>query len=627
MRRTLLTRVLAMWLAAFSAVALAHAETHEARDVSVRLFSTAPARGVELASASAAVRLCGSCAAEVLRSPVGISVSGDGAHLTAGGRTTDRVSAEGDVRITVEDGRSAHVAGRWSLSAAQDGLHIVVEVPSERYVMAVLQAEAAADEPAESLKALAVVVRSFAMQNPQRHGIEGLCDSTHCQALRFDAVPARVRAAVEATAGETLWFGAGSPRQVSAYFTQACGGTSEDAAALWGGERSPWLPTHPDPFCVRQPALWHAEFGLEQVRSALAGEGVPVPPLLAGVRVAQRDASGRVVRLALVSKEGDRAANEAGGNAPPGVEQRWSAGSAGRGSLAVSAAIFRFALNRAFGWNQLRSDAYRVGLKGGRLLFEGRGYGHGVGLCQAGARAAAQEGRSYRQILQFYFPGTSVRVLPGDTGWATRQANGWTLRATSLGNEWVSAGNAAWARARATFPVEHADMPLLTVFPTTELFRQGTGEPGWELAATRGTAVMLQPYAVIVRSSCQATFPTRAPGHPPARPGPGIDQSCVESLLLHELLHALVESEATARAPLWLREGLVEVLAGERCGRAIAGVADVDAALQRAGSMAESQRAHAAACMIVQRAVARYGLPSVRGWLRGGVPALVDAGQ
>lgn len=175
-------------------------------DVTVRLFSTRAVQTVELAGPGARVRLCAACAAQALQAPVVVSVA-DGGRVRVAGKVVARLFADGEVKATTSDGRVAQVAGRWSVAGSRDGLQVLVQAPSERYVMAVLQAEAAADEPAESLKALAVVARSFAMRNPHRHGEEGLCDSTHCQALRFGAAAARVREAVEATSGETLWFG------------------------------------------------------------------------------------------------------------------------------------------------------------------------------------------------------------------------------------------------------------------------------------------------------------------------------------------------------------------------------------------------------------------------------------
>ena len=100
-----------------------------------------------------------------------------------------------------------------------------------------------------------------------------------------------------------------------------------------------------------------------------------------------------------------------------------------------------------------------------------------------------------------------------------------------------------------------------------------------------------------------------------------------QRVLLHEMLHALVESEAGARTPLWLREGLVEVLAGEagrsgRDDRALvkASVDAMERSLRAPASWEDARRAHAAARQRVSRMVARYGMGTVRRWLAAGVP-------
>ncbi len=52
--------------------------------------------------------------------------------------------------------------------------------------------------------------------------------------------------------------------------------------------------------------------------------------------------------------------------------------------------------------------------RAGDVVLEGRGYGHGKGLSQYGARAAAQQGRSHTEILDFYYPGTQRGRVEGD---------------------------------------------------------------------------------------------------------------------------------------------------------------------------------------------------------------------
>ena len=56
----------------------------------------------------------------------------------------------------------------------------------------------------------------------------------------------------------------------------------------------------------------------------------------------------------------------------------------------------------------LRSSYFSVIDKGSNILFQGRGYGHGVGLCQDGAMEMAIEGKSFEQIIHFYFTGVSI---------------------------------------------------------------------------------------------------------------------------------------------------------------------------------------------------------------------------
>ncbi len=148
-------------------------------------------------------------------------------------------------------------AGRWTITWQPDGLRILLTLPSENYVIAALSGEAAPDEPMASLKAMAISMRTFALVNANRHQAEGfgLCDSTHCQALRLGKARPEVERAVRETAGETLWSGG---QRAHIYYTQHCGGMSEPAAAVWPAEQAAYLPgNHADPYCLRRsPAAW-----------------------------------------------------------------------------------------------------------------------------------------------------------------------------------------------------------------------------------------------------------------------------------------------------------------------------------------------------------------------------------
>ena len=148
------------------------------------------------------------------------------------------------------------------------------------------------------------------------------------------------------------------------------------------------------------------------------------------------------------------------------------------------------------------------------------------------------------------------------------------------------------------------ETPEIVFAPSTEVFRQMTTQPGWALASTKGSTIVLQPQAVLHAQGRDAS-----------------------ATLLHEMLHVLVEAESSERAPLWLREGLVEALAQEdvrplRVAPASAvSLNTIEKTLSHPDSLQSSERAHRAAAATVQMLIARYGLPTVRGWLSSGVPA------
>ena len=562
---------LALFCATLPALA-APAADGGGRDVSVALFSTRALHAVTLAplGPDAWTATCAVCAHTPLPAP--LHWHGP-AELFAGGTLRITDDAAGEARAA---------SGLWHLRAHDHDLDVVLTLPSERYVAAVLNAEAGPNEPSQSLRALAVLARTYALNGTHYTPAPGhlpadLCDSTACQALRLDATPLSVDDAARATAGETLWFG---QRRAEVFFSQSCGGTTEDAGALWPSLRGlPYLRSHTDPYCLRRDsAAWHAEVPLAKLAAIAQAEGWHLPANIVAAQVSQRSASHRALRIVFTGSSGATAV--------------------------VAASALRFGIGRALGWDTVRSDAYDLGVRNGALLFDGRGHGHGVGLCQAGATEMATEGKSAREILAFYFPGTAVRIAPTDEGWQQTQAGPLTLRSAHvLAASRIAAVQQTWTDAQRRFPPRRALAPEIVYAPTTEVFRQLTALPGWALAGTRGTTIVLQPEAIL-QANCRHASAT----------------------LLHELLHVLVEAEATDRAPLWLREGLVEALAGESSSAAATLPASgIDAALQHAASLAESQRAHRAAAARVHALLERYGLSTVRGWLSTGVPAGVLA--
>jgi stage II sporulation protein D len=567
--------VMGVWGLLSAGSAMSESPSVSAMQVTVHLFSVREVQKMTMVSLGGGswMRTCAQCPKQPIAAPVQLE-NGKGAVKLASGATSRQVELSGAF-VVKADGyeRVINAAGIWSIASTQGGLLVLLSLPSERYVVAALNGETSPDEPMESLKAMAVTMRTFALVNSDRHIAEGfgLCDSTHCQALRFETPRLEVERAVKETAGETLW---SENRRAHIYFTQNCGGVTEAASNVWPGEQAKYLASHQDPYCLRRSsAAWNAQVSLDQLSKIFQHEGWRTPASLNDVRIVDRTASGRV-RLLEVSGSGSHAP--------------------------VSASSFRFAVNRALGWNQLRSDWYSVKVLQGVLHVEGKGYGHGVGLCQAGAYEMATEGHDFREILSDYFPGTVARVAASDSGWKSYQGAGLTLLSVAPAASLLAQANAAWTRANSVFPVNASLHPRVYALPTTELFRQTTSEPGWTLASTRGSEVYLQPSPILEKNGRSY------------------------KVLLHEFLHVLIEHEATSEAPLWLREGLAEALSeGEGNEREPApklSLVELEAALAHPVDSAASQHAHVAAGQMTSRLVKRYGLATVKTWLRNGIP-------
>lgn len=543
--------------------------------VTIRIFSTQLTSGLTLTpiGTNNQIHPCPTCAPEAISVPITVYLIQGKLTTTSSKAPIEKIALSGTFRVHTEDtNQNATAAGQWTILSTPSTIRVLVTTSIERYVAAALNGESAPDEPLESLKAMAVAARTYALMNLHRHAPEefDLCDSTHCQALRFQPPRASIEQAVRETAGETLWY---SAHHASTYMTQHCGGLAENATSVWPELHAPYLETHPDPYCLRRaPSDWHADIDISQALKIFHEQHWNTPPRIDSAQVVKQTSTGRAAMIELTGEDK---------------------------KMLISASSLRFAINRTLGWNQLRSDWYNITLKNNVLHFDGKGYGHGVGLCQTGAWQMATEGHSYREILNFYFKGTQARITPQDNGWKTIQANGWTLLTTSTSNDLLTTGNATWAKAQSLFSPKSPTHPTVQALPTTELFRQTTNQPGWMLASTRGNIIYIQPINILKKNGN------------------------IAETLFHEFLHTLIEQEAKPQTQLWLREGLAETLAGNSHTQATQlSPAMIEAALTHPDSAAASQQAHTASGKLVQTLIQQYGLPTVRSWLHSGIPPM-----
>lgn len=256
---------------------------------------------------------------------------------------------------------------------------VVEEIGVERYLEGVLPHEMDPSWPLEALKAQAVVARTFTYANLGKFRRDGfdLTADTRSQVYKGQtAVNENVRAAVRQTKGEVLgWSG----KLLRVYFHACCGGSTTDAGAAWGsegGEIPRPLRGVRDPWCRLSPHMsWTAYFAWPELTAAISERRL-LPGALTSLKIGAKDAAGYV---------------------------RTFVARAGGSNTEVRGSDLRTAL----GGTELKSVRLKsITVKKKGVEFQGAGFGHGVGLCQWGSKLQSEKGRSYGQILSFYFPGS-----------------------------------------------------------------------------------------------------------------------------------------------------------------------------------------------------------------------------
>jgi len=267
----------------------------------------------------------------------------------------------------------------------------VVTLGVEDYVVGSILAEAdvrglEADAAERVAQVQAILARTYALANRRRHSHEGfdLCSTTHCQVYRPSDTLSKdslglASSAARTTAGLVITH-EGLP--INALFHADCGGSTSDATVAWGGPTRPYLRATGDAFCLREAQTpWRFSLdGPALLRALNNDQRTRVGTHLDALQVAEEDRAGRVVNVVI---RGER-------------------------SVSVRGEELRHVLTGRFGPHSIRSARFSVERLGDQFVFEGRGLGHGIGLCQRGASARARAGHTATQIFHHYYPGTSL---------------------------------------------------------------------------------------------------------------------------------------------------------------------------------------------------------------------------
>ena len=335
----------------------------------------------------------------------------------------------------------------------EDGqLTAVNHLPVEDYLLSVIASEMSAEAPLELLKAHAVISRSWVLRMKQglssseggtlradlpwerdyekwygggSHRFYDVCADDHCQRyqgltrLRGTAME-KARLAVSQTAGQVLVYPAkrpdGEKEICDTRFYKCCGGHTELFSTCWEEEDKPYLASVEDPYCAQAtPEIlaqvlndydvatrdwyqWEERYSREEISRLIAQKSGYTIGTLQYIKPLETGPSGRHKRIALCG------------------DQR---------SLIVGKEL---EIRRLLSLSHLKSSAFEVTYEDAdgkpvelkideegnlqtdwsRLVLRGKGWGHGVGLCQIGAAVMASRGFDYKQILAFYYPGSRL---------------------------------------------------------------------------------------------------------------------------------------------------------------------------------------------------------------------------
>ncbi|GAB4535351.1 MAG: SpoIID/LytB domain-containing protein [Thermodesulfovibrionia bacterium] len=281
-------------------------------------------------------------------------------------------------------------SGNLEVIGDSNGLYVIKELPLEDYVEGVVSAEGGKDWELEALKAQAVIARTYAIlyiENNPKKGFH-LTSTIMNQAYKEGDNSPLIKRAVKETEGEVLVY---NDRPINALYHSVCVGKTEIPEEVWGNDyptvtSPPGTVTSPPGTVTSPPYLksvdcntkdtpydnWQRRFSIPNLERAIGIDGIK------DIEVVDYTLTGRVRTLRFKTE----------------------------GSLIEIKAT---ELRRMLGYKELPSTDFSVRIEGDSVIFDGRGWGHGVGLSQWGAQEMAKNGKDYREILEHFYPGAVIK--------------------------------------------------------------------------------------------------------------------------------------------------------------------------------------------------------------------------
>lgn len=408
-----------------------------------------------------------------------------GKTLTINGTLT--LSGTGVTGITKIDGKSFYLPltlsskgllvfekrkyrGKMKIIRGHTGLTLVNTIGVEDYLRGVLKMEVNPSWPMESLKAQAIISRTYAFRHVGRHAKEGfdVCALPHCQVYRgVNAEDKTLDRAIRETAGLVVTY---NGKYALTPFHSDSGGATADVQTVWGGN-VPYLNAKKEPRDYVSPySSWKVSLGLSQVQGALNSKGISLGTVT-GLEIVKRDPFGRANSIRITGTSGTKimsahsfrmmmgsktikstmfqlsTAAESSATGQPDNNQSFNSTSPaprlsfvdeGSNKLSLEEEKLMTVLTKQgfFTADQMidmlvhpeKRKSYLVKalnrkpvkisptaiankrpVNSSNITFLGKGWGHGVGLSQWGAKSLAENGWKTREIINHYYPGTQIK--------------------------------------------------------------------------------------------------------------------------------------------------------------------------------------------------------------------------
>ncbi len=290
------------------------------------------------------------------------------------------------IRVVVPESAYIYIDGRAFRGSVdilrKDNMKLMVinRCPLEEYLYGVLHNEISHRWPIEAIKTQAIAARTFALYQARQNKSQGYDLTNDIYSQVYSGATSERWAttrAVKLTAGKVLTY---KSDIFPAYYHATCGGHTEDASNLWNIDL-PCLKGAACNYCKESPHYkWTKSIPLNDIGKKLDDNGYKLGSIKE-VSALSRNNSGRIDKIEIKDDAGV--------------------------SCILTAKDFR----QMMGPNDIRSANFEPSISGDKLVLKGIGWGHGVGMCQWGAKGQSEKGKTAEEILEFYYPGTEITTI------------------------------------------------------------------------------------------------------------------------------------------------------------------------------------------------------------------------